>query len=62
LGDLTVYLVGCLVAGFWMQRYNSHMDDFKVAGREVDVNPGIASPSELNSASATTNELQHRPR
>jgi len=37
------YLVGCMVAGIWMRRYVSHLEDFTVAGREVDVNLGIAS-------------------
>ncbi|MBI3851969.1 MAG: sodium:solute symporter family protein [Verrucomicrobia bacterium] len=40
---IVVYLVGCMVAGIWMRRYISHVDDFTVAGREVDVNLGIAS-------------------
>ena len=40
---IVVYLVGCMVAGIWMRRYVSRVDDFTVAGREVDVNLGIAS-------------------
>jgi len=32
-----------MVAGIWMRRYIAHVDDFTVAGREVDVNLGIAS-------------------
>jgi len=40
---VVVYLVGCMVAGIWMRRYISHVDDFTVAGREVDVYLGIAS-------------------
>lgn len=40
---IVIYLVGCMVAGLWMRRYISHVDDFTVAGRELDVNLGIAS-------------------
>jgi len=43
LAIIVVYLVGCLAAGIWMRRYISHVDDFTVAGREMDVNLGIAS-------------------
>jgi SSS family solute:Na+ symporter len=32
-----------MVAGIWMRRYVSGVDDFTVAGREVDVNLGVAS-------------------
>ncbi len=40
---IAVYLVGCMVAGLWMRRYVARVDDFTVAGREVDVNLGVAS-------------------
>ena len=40
---IIIYLVGCMVAGLWMRRYILHVDDFTVAGREVDVYLGIAS-------------------
>ncbi|HEY6166490.1 MAG TPA: sodium:solute symporter family protein [Verrucomicrobiae bacterium] len=40
---IVVYLVGCMVAGIWMRRYVEGVDDFAVAGREMDVNLGIAS-------------------
>ena len=38
-----VYLVGCIVAGVWMKRYVRGVTDFAVAGREMDLNLGIAS-------------------
>src|SRR5215207_8844540 len=40
---IVVYLVGCMVAGLWMRRYVRGVQDFAVAGREMDVNLGIAS-------------------
>src|ERR1051325_11470937 len=40
---IVVYLGGCMVAGIWMRRYVEGVDDFAVAGREMDVNLGIAS-------------------
>lgn len=40
---ITVYLVGCLVAGLWMRKFVRGVQDFAVAGREMDVNLGIAS-------------------
>jgi Na+/proline symporter len=40
---VAVYLTGCVVAGVWMRRYVRGVDDFALAGREVDVNLGIAS-------------------
>src|SRR5436190_802151 len=40
---IVVYLVGCMAAGMWMQRFVRGVDDFAVAGREMDVNLGIAS-------------------
>ena len=40
---IAVYLVGCIVAGVWMKRYVRGVEDFAVAGREMDVNLGIAS-------------------
>lgn len=40
---IAVYLVGCVVAGVWMKRYVRGVEDFAVAGREMDVNMGIAS-------------------
>jgi len=40
---IVVYLVGCMVAGIWMRRYVRGVEDFAVAGREMDLNLGIAS-------------------
>ncbi len=51
---IVIYLVGCMVAGIWMRRYLSHMDDFTVAGHEADVNPDTASPSKFTFAPAPT--------
>ena len=40
---IVVYLAGCMFAGIWMKRFVSGVEDFAVAGREMDVNLGIAS-------------------
>ncbi len=40
---IVVYLAGCVAAGVWMKRYVRGVEDFAVAGREMDVNLGIAS-------------------
>ncbi|NQU23673.1 MAG: sodium:solute symporter family protein [Candidatus Nealsonbacteria bacterium] len=40
---IVVYLAGCMAAGLWMRRYVRGVDDFAVAGREMDLNLGIAS-------------------
>ncbi len=40
---IVVYLVGCVAAGVWMRRYVRNVDDFAVAGREMDLNLGVAS-------------------
>jgi len=40
---IAVYLAGCVVAGVWMRRYIRNVDDFAVAGREMDLNLGVAS-------------------
>src|SRR5205814_9129345 len=40
---IAVYLVGCMAAGIWMRRYVRGVEDFAVAGREMDLNLGIAS-------------------
>ena len=40
---VVVYLVGCMVAGLWMRRYVRGVEEFAVAGREMNVNLGIAS-------------------
>ena len=40
---IAVYLAGCMAAGIWMQRFVKGVEDFAVAGREMDVNLGIAS-------------------
>ena len=40
---IVAYLVGCLVAGLWMRRYVRGVEDFAIAGREMNVNLGIAS-------------------
>jgi SSS family solute:Na+ symporter len=42
-GIITIYLVGCMAAGIWMRRFVRGVEDFAVAGREMDVNLGIAS-------------------
>ena len=40
---IAVYLIGCMTAGIWMRRYVRDVEDFAVAGRELDLNLGIAS-------------------
>ncbi len=40
---ILVYVVGCAVVGVWMKRYVRGVDDFTVAGREMDTNLGLAS-------------------
>jgi len=40
---IIAYLAGCMFAGIWMRRYVRGVEDFAVAGREMDVNLGIAS-------------------
>lgn len=40
---IIVYLVGCMGAGLWMRKFVRGVEDFAVAGREMDVNLGIAS-------------------
>lgn len=40
---IVVYLAGCLFAGLWMRRFVSGVEDFAIAGREMNVNLGIAS-------------------
>ncbi len=40
---ILVYLVGCMAAGLWMRRYVRGVHDFAVAGREMNVNLGVAS-------------------
>src|SRR5436190_10219608 len=40
---IVVYLAGCMTAGIWMRRFVRGVEDFAVAGREMDVNLGIAS-------------------
>src|SRR5258705_7547849 len=40
---IVVYLVGCMAAGIWMRRFIRGVEDFAIAGREMDVNLGIAS-------------------
>lgn len=40
---IVVYLAGCLVAGLAMRRFVQGVEDFAVAGREMDVNLGTAS-------------------
>lgn len=40
---VAVYLVGCIIAGVWVKRYVRGVEDFAIAGREMDVNLGIAS-------------------
>jgi SSS family solute:Na+ symporter len=40
---VAVYMIGCIIAGMWMRRYVRGVDDFAVAGREMDVYLGVAS-------------------
>jgi len=40
---IAVYMIGCIVAGLWMRKYVRNVDDFAVAGREMDLNLGVAS-------------------
>src|SRR2546425_8705764 len=40
---IAVYLVVCMGAGLWMRRFVRGVEDFAVAGREMDLNLGIAS-------------------
>lgn len=40
---IIVYLIGCMAVGIWMRRFVHGVEDFAVAGREMDVNLGIAS-------------------
>ncbi len=40
---IAAYMVACVVAGVWMRRYIRGVDDFAVAGREMDINLGVAS-------------------
>src|SRR3989441_11818824 len=40
---IAVYLAGCMTAGIWMRRFVRGGEDFAIAGREMDVNLGIAS-------------------
>jgi len=40
---IAVYLTGCIIAGVWMKRYVRSVEDFAVAGREMDINLGVAS-------------------
>jgi SSS family solute:Na+ symporter len=40
---IIAYLAGCMVAGIWMRRYVRGLEHFAVAGREMNVNLGIAS-------------------
>ncbi len=40
---IAVYMVGCTVAGIWMQRYVRNVADFAVAGRKMEQHLGVAS-------------------
>jgi SSS family solute:Na+ symporter len=40
---IVVYLAGCMTAGLWVRRYVRSVEDFAVAGRELDVHLGVAS-------------------
>lgn len=40
---IAVYLAGCMTAGLWMRRFVRGVEDFAMAGREMDVNLVIAS-------------------
>src|SRR5436305_8896964 len=40
---IVIYLAGCMTVGIWMRRFVRGVEDFALAGREMDVNLGIAS-------------------
>src|SRR5262245_28543951 len=40
---IAIYLLVCMTAGIWMRRFVRGVEDFAVAGREMDLNVGIAS-------------------
>ena len=40
---VVIYLIGCIAAGIWMKQYVKGVEDFAVAGREMDTNLGVAS-------------------
>lgn len=40
---VVAYLAGCMGLGLWMRQFVRGVEDFAVAGREMDVNLGIAS-------------------
>jgi SSS family solute:Na+ symporter len=40
---IVLYLAACMTAGIWMRRFVRGVEDFALAGREMDVNLGIAS-------------------
>ena len=40
---ILIYLAGCMAVGLWMRKFVRGVEDFTVAGREMDVNLGIAS-------------------
>ncbi len=40
---IVIYLTSCVIAGVWMKRYVRGVEDFAVAGREMDLNLGVAS-------------------
>jgi len=40
---ILVYLTACMAAGVWMKRFVRGVEDFAIAGREMDVNLGVAS-------------------
>jgi SSS family solute:Na+ symporter len=40
---IAIYLAACVGAGIGTRRYVRDMDDFELAGRQVDVNLGVAS-------------------
>lgn len=40
---IVAYLAGCMAAGLWMRRYVRGVEEFAIAGREMNVNLGIAS-------------------
>ena len=42
-GIVGLYLLATMLAGIFVRKYVGSVDDFLVAGREMDVNLGIAS-------------------
>ena len=55
---IAIYLAGCITAGVWMKRYVRGVTDFAVAGREMDLNLGIASLADSLAVMRTMDALR----